>query len=81
MMNSELLKTWKEAIVAYLEVLSQNSPGVTEENYEISQEIRTGFPRFTSLENYRCLNLLGETILGMSPKSSVFPSHIKKPKD
>jgi hypothetical protein len=32
-MNDELEKMWKEAVVAYFKVLSQNSPEGTEENH------------------------------------------------
>jgi hypothetical protein len=33
--NDELERTWKEPVVAYLNVLFCHSPGETEENHEV----------------------------------------------
>jgi hypothetical protein len=35
--NDELKITWKEAIVAYFQILSEHSPGRTGGSHEISQ--------------------------------------------
>jgi hypothetical protein len=35
-MNNELERIWKEAVVAYFNVLSRHLPGEAEENYEKS---------------------------------------------
>jgi len=35
--NDKLERRWKKAVVAYFKILSKNSPGGTEENYEDTQ--------------------------------------------
>jgi hypothetical protein len=42
LMYNELERAWKEAVVAYFNVLSRQFPGETEENYEnLSQNRRS----------------------------------------
>jgi hypothetical protein len=46
-MNNELERTWKEAIVAIVEVPSRHFPEETEENHEnLSHDSRSPGPRF-----------------------------------
>jgi hypothetical protein len=46
-MNDDIVRIWKEAVVAYFKVLSRHLPGGTDENHEeLESGERVSWPRF-----------------------------------